>query len=215
VKKPPRLLSEVEFGTFLVYSPRGKSETSKKSRKNRDNVKQDKPGFLKTAVDRLKDVLSSAGLEEFLGPQVTLVPAPRSAPLVGKDALWPGLRICEELVKCGLGKEILPCLSRTKKVAKSAFAAPGERAGVQEHLESMEVERLLVAPVAITVVDDFVTKGATLLAAATLVKDAFPSSAVRVFALVRTMGLIPDVERTVEPCKGRIWLEGSEVRREP
>jgi hypothetical protein len=209
------LLSEVEFGAFLVYSPRGQSEMSQRSRQIRDHIKHDKPGFLRTAADRLKVELSAVGLEAFLGPQVTLVPAPRSAPLVGKDALWPGHRICEELLKCGLGKDILPCLSRAKRVAKSAFAAPGERVGAQEHLESMEVEGILLSPAVVTVVDDFLTKGATLLAAASLVKDAFPLATVRVFALVRTLGLIPDVERTLDPCRGRIWLEGSVIRREP
>jgi predicted amidophosphoribosyltransferase len=134
---------------------------------------------------------------------------------VGKDALWPGRRICEELLAVRLGKEILSCLSRVKPVAKSAFAAPGERTSVQKHLESMEVERLLVAPGSITVIDDFVTKGATLIAAASLVKEAFPQAPVRVFALVRTMGLIPDVESIVAPCVGTIRLDGSDVRRDP
>ncbi len=79
----------------------------------------------------------------------------------------------------------------------------------------MELERLLVAPDSITVVDDFLTKGATLLAAASLVKDAFPLAEVRVFGLVRTMGLVPEVEAIVAPCIGTIRLEGSDVRRDP
>ena len=175
MKQLPHLLSEVEFGAFLAYSPRGCSAISRGSRTIRDAVKHDTPGFLKMAVGRL----------------------------------------LEELPQTGLGKEALPCLSRVWPVAKSAFAARGERASVQVHFESMAMEPSLIAPATITVVDDFVTKGATLLAAASLVKDAFPAATARVFAAVRTMGLVPDVEEIVAPCTGSIRREGLVVYRDP
>jgi hypothetical protein len=38
--------------------------------------------------------------------------------------------------------------------------------------------------------------------------EVFPSADIRVFALVRTMGLVPDVERLVEPAVGVIELDG-------
>lgn len=98
---------------------------------------------------------------------------------------------------------------------KSAFASPGMRASALRHLESMRIDRVLFRPNSVTVVDDFITKGATALAAASLVKDAFPEAQVRVFALVRTMGLVPNVDRCVEPCVGRISLQGTDAWREP
>ena len=71
------------------------------------------------------------------------------------------------------------------------------------------------APAHITIVDDVVTKGATLLAAASLIKDRFPDSEVKAFAVVRTMGFIDDIERIKRPCTGTITLEGGEAMREP
>lgn len=213
--KGPRLLYDLRFGAFLVYSPRGTSEVSVMSRKVRDAIKYDTPGMLGKAVERLLEELPRTDLGEFFGPTVTLVPIPRSAPLRDNRALWPAIRLCEELLARGLGKEVLPCLKRSKPVPKSAFAPRGERPAVKVHLDSMAVERSPVTPQRVTLVDDFVTKGATLLAAATLLKDAFPNASILGFALVRTMGLVPDMERIVDPCVGRISWTGSDARREP
>lgn len=56
----------------------------------------------------------------------------------------------------------------------------------------------------ITVVDDVVTKGATLLGAASLLAGAFPRAEIRAFALVRTQGYVKDIERILDPVVGRI-----------
>lgn len=83
------------------------------------------------------------------------------------------------------------------------------------HCETMAVDRVLVHPSRITVVDDVVTKGATLIAATSRVAEAFPETEVRAFALVRTMGRIEDVERIVDPCQGILAWDGHEVERSP
>jgi hypothetical protein len=41
------------------------------------------------------------------------------------------------------------------------------------------------------------------------------SGTLTAFALVRTMGLRPDVERVVDPCVGTIRRHGSGADREP
>jgi adenine/guanine phosphoribosyltransferase-like PRPP-binding protein len=74
---------------------------------------------------------------------------------------------------------------------------------------------LLERPRRITIVDDFVTKGATLLAAASRVQEAFPEAEVRAFALVRTKGLVADIESISEPCEGLITRVGDHVDRQP
>ena len=212
----PGLLSEVAFGAFLQYSPRGRSEVSRKSREWRDAVKNDDPGAISRIVRVLSAQLRATSLDAFLGPGVALVPAPRSAPLRNRDALWPARRICEELVEGGLGSEILEVVARREAVPKSAYAPQGERPEPEDHLRSLLlVEKPLLRPPRVTVVDDFVTRGATLLAVASLVQHAFAESEVRTFALVRTMGFIPEVEALVVPCTGRIWLSGGRLYREP
>lgn len=204
--KSPSLLSEVSFGAFLAYSPRGSSPTSRLSRVWRDAIKFDRPGGIAKAVDELRKRLDKTPLAEVLGPEVSLVPAPRSAPLV-QGALWPAQRISEELVRQGLGKEILPCIRRVTAVSKSAYAGWGQRPTPQEHFESMAAERVLARPARVTVVDDFVTKGATLLAVASHAQHLFPEAEVLAFAMVRTMGLVPEIERIVDPCVGVISLQ--------
>ena len=118
-------------------------------------------------------------------------------------------------VAAGLGREVMPCLTRTTAVPKSAFAGTGQRPTAPLHHETMAVQRALVRPERITVVDDIVTKGATLLAAVSRVAEAFPEAEVRAFALVRTMGLIENVERIVDACRGTITWDGGEVHRIP
>ena len=99
---------------------------------------------------------------------------------------------------------------------KSAIAAPGERPEAKLHHESLRVDSdLLERPRRITIVDDFVTKGATLLAAASHVQEAFPEAEVQTFALVRTMGLVADIEAIGEPCEGLITRVCQRVDRQP
>jgi hypothetical protein len=178
----------------------------------RDAVKGARQDILDRSVQAL---LELGGAEPFLGPGVCLVPVPRSAPIRDAGTLWPSQRICERLVSAGIGQAVLPCLARTTAVPKSAFAAPGERPDAERHFETMKVEPALQRPGRITVVDDIVTKGATLLAAASRVQDAFPEAEVRAFALLRTMGLVVEVEKILDPCRGTITLVRGEVVRVP
>lgn len=206
------LRSSIPFAALLTYSPRGPSEISKRSRQVRDAVKTARSDVLDRCVEKIREL---GGLEPFLGPGVVLVPAPRSAPIRDPGTLWPADRICTRFVAAGLGREVLPCLSRTTAVPKSAFAGTGQRPTATLHHETMAVQRTLVRPERITVVDDIVTKGATLLAAVTRVADAFPEAELRAFALLRTMGLVENVDRIVDACEGTISWDGSEVYRIP
>jgi hypothetical protein len=160
------------------------------------------------AVGRLvQDV--TPDLRELLSPEAVLVPLPRSAPLPPvRNVLWVPRRICQALVAAGFGASISPCLERVTAVPKSAFAGPGGRPSVRLHVDSMRVLPTLASPERIVLVDDFVTKGATLLAAASLTFEAFPAADIRAFALVRTCGLPVgvDVERIVDPVSGDITL---------
>lgn len=206
------LRSSVPFAALLIYSPRGTSEVSVRSRQVRDAIKAARADVLERCAEKLREL---RGLAPFLGPEVVLVPAPRSAPIRDPGTLWPAERICVRLQVAGLGREVLPCLVRTLAVPKSAFAGTGQRPTATLHHESMEVRPTLVRPERITVVDDIVTKGSTLLAAASRVSEAFPEAEVRAFALLRTMGFVENVERIVEACQGTIRWTGSEVQRSP
>jgi len=79
----------------------------------------------------------------------------------------------------------------------------------------MTVEPPLVAAENISLVDDVVTKGATLLAAASLIKDDFPNADVRAFAMIRTMGLVADIGGVIDPVVGTISECYGEADRNP
>ena len=170
-----KLISELRFGSFFVYSPRGTSQVSVNSRAVCYGMKQDKSGAIGKLVDRLLADFPTTALNEVLGPKVTLVPTPRSAPLV-EGALWPAQRIADELVQRGLGANVLPILKRAKPVQKSSHAGPGQRATIAEHIDSLSLEKLLVSPSRLTLVDDVVTKGRMLLAAGTLLAGRCPNA---------------------------------------
>ena len=153
---------------------------------------------------------------DFLDQNTTLIPVPRSAPLSDKTALWPSATLSDKLVRGGLGKRVLPVLRRVHQVPKSALATRGDRPTPEIHFASLTVDHEIQdVPGTITLVDDIVTRGATLIAAASRLKKAFPKSMIRAFALVRTMSLIDNIENRRDPCCGRITYDGQRPDRQP
>jgi predicted amidophosphoribosyltransferase len=150
----------------------------------------------------------------FFGVTDVLVPVPGSAPHKAGDP-WAAEHLALALVNAGLGGEIWPGLRRVRAVRKSATAAPGDRPTVSVHYESFDIALTAAAPERILLIDDVVTKGRTLLAAASRVHEAYPRAQIRAFALVRTMGLIARVGQLLDPCKGEIQWRGGDAHRTP
>ncbi|WP_439643344.1 hypothetical protein [Gemmatimonas sp.] len=199
----PPLRSEIPLGTFAAYSPRGTSDTSIRSRQVRDIVKGVRRPLFEQFLDEMQAAPYREALAHVLGPDVIVVPVPRSAPLVN-GGLWPGREIAEGLVSRGLAAEMRPMLSRVHAVPKSAFAKYGERPVPQTHYNSLDCEPSMISGTRITVIDDIVTKGATMLACAWRISDVLPGATIAAFSLIRTMGLRPDVEAIIDPHGGTI-----------
>ena len=108
-----------------------------------------------------------------------------------------------------------PGLRRISAVRKSATAARGARPSVATHYASFAIERPTVVPASVVLIDDVITRGRTLLAAATRLREAFPCAQIRAFALLRTLGQIPDVKRLLDPCTGEIRWRAGDARRFP
>jgi hypothetical protein len=209
------LLSELRFASLLVYSPQGESETSKRSRSVRAAVKGADRTVLELAAQRLHES-AAPWLGDFFGADSVLVPAPGSSPMKDPKSLWVPRDICQVFVARGLGKEVSACLERSHAVPKSAFSLPAERPKPSRHFASFSVSRSLFAPRRITLVDDVITRGATLLAAASRLAEAFPSCEVRAFAVIRTMTRV-EVDAILAPCTGVITYnaDADSSRREP
>lgn len=163
------------------------------------------------------------------GGRVVLVPVPGSAPAQGSH--WVGERLAWCLREVGLAAAVWPVLRRREAVRKSAFAAAGERPSVLEHYASFAVERAFSdgAPIGqcslvsgavgagmqLTLVDDVITRGRTLLAAARRVCEAFPGAEVRAFALLRTLGRDEVLRHVLDPCEGEVRWASGDARRSP
>lgn len=202
-----------EYGALFTYSPRGQSVDSITSRKLRDRVKAGNEKTLSVAADMIKEgKLGSHALASILKQSTVLVPVPRSS-LTVSGTLWPALKIAEALIHVGIGKDIRPYLKRTTAISKSAYQKQGERPTLETHIASLTVTEQSILPIEFTLVDDFITKGVTLYSCAKLIQKSFPQATIRCFALVRTMGLVTDVRRLVDPCIGTITENQAEVTR--
>ena len=62
----------------------------------------------------------------------------------------------------------------------------------------------LVAGRSVLLVDDVLTKGSTTMACANLLQKSFPAATIRIFAMIRTQGLVDDIEKIVDPSIGTI-----------
>ena len=145
---------------------------------------------------------------------MTLVPVPGSKPLSSRESLWPARSLVTTLVQSGLGRDWQPLLRRATEVRKSAYAPAGMRPTPAKHFDSFATIPANPSCTAITLVDDVITKGATMLAALSRLREAWPHIPVRGFALVRTMSYQP-IRRNPVPALCRITLEGDQTIRVP
>jgi len=218
------LLSEIRFGSYLVYSPSGHSAKSKKSVVVCHAVKNDAAIALESEGGRMARVIphvikhlalhvNQGGLGELFATRPVLVPAPRSS-LVKPGTLWPPRLICDELVSHGLGTEVQELLQRIKAVPKAAVQSAAERPTASQHFDSMRAIPVLHAPASILLVDDVVTSGTMLVASISRLQEVYPQAAISAFALVRTMSGM-EIDALLAPCVGTVHLNKDRGRRRP
>lgn len=217
------LLSTLDYASYLSYTPRGTTEEAKKSQQIRDFIKQESivsRGDIKNIpmseliARRIKDEFEKLSFKDFFGDDVFLVPVPKSSLMV-TGALWVPHRLVQALCKFNLGKEF-NCLTRIKSVKKAAFARPVDRPKPIEHYQTISVQKILGTPKKILLVDDVVTKGATLLGSASRLHEAFPESQIRAFAALRTISEPINFKSINSPITGKITLtEAGDAHRDP
>jgi hypothetical protein len=205
----------ITFASCYVYSPAGTGAVCERSRLLRALLKAGDAGFMRRYALRVhQQAEDSPPLAGYFAATDVLIPVPGSSPRAAGDS-WAAEHLAVALVKEGLGALAWRGLQRVRAVRKSATAAPGERPTVNLHYESFVFERPAMPIEGIVLIDDIVTKGRTLLAAASRVHEAFPQAHIRAFALVRTMGLISGVQRLLDPCKGEIRWRAGDAHRSP
>jgi hypothetical protein len=208
------MIERVVFASCYAYSPAGASAICARSRLLRALLKEGDAHFMnKYAVRVRQQTEAASALAGFFLSGDLLVPVPRSAPKAG--GTWAAAELACALVREGVGCATWPGLRRISAVRKSATAAKGWRPTVARHYDSFRLELPDLRPGSVVLIDDVITKGRTLLAAAACVREALPDVQVRAFALLRTLGLIPDIRNLLEPCRGEILWKGGDAQRNP
>jgi len=212
-----RASTQLPFASCYVFSPTGGGPISVHSRRLRDHVKSAEQSWIALCAARVsRQCQPGAGLEGFFHAADVLVPLPgRKAGAVSREAVTR--QLAERLMESGLGCSVWAGLARIVEVPKSATAPRGARPDLERQFESLGVVcaegRGSVAQ--FMLIDDVVSRGRTMLAAAMRLREAFPRSRVRGFALLRTLGMTADVDRLLHPCIGTIRLARGDARREP
>jgi len=207
------VIERLDFASCYAYSPRGATEASLQSRQLCYRIKAGDAEAIRLAAERVRTFHESGALPGFFGANVTLVAVPGRAPLA-PGASSRTHSICDALLRCGLAREVVALLERVEPVLKSAYAAPVERPSAEEHYATIAVAPTLLTPARVLLVDDVVTRGATLLGAASRIQEAFPECELRGFALVRTESF-DEVTAVRDPRVGIIEVArtGKTVRR--
>jgi predicted amidophosphoribosyltransferase len=210
------MIPRLTFASCYVYSPAGSGRVSQHSRLLRELLKEADERFIDKYALRVRQQVDggSAALSGFIEAEDILVPVPGSAARSAERA-WVAGQLAQALVSKGLGRVAWPGLRRVCSVRKSAYALVGARPSVHRHYESFSFMKPRWEPHSIVLVDDIVTKGRTLLAAAARIQDALPRARIKAFALMRTRGLECDVATLLEPCRGEINWRGGDARRDP
>lgn len=208
------MIERVSFASCYVYSPAGYGAICARSRMLRALLKEGDARFMiKYAARVRRQMEPPAKLAGFFRSDDVLVPVPRCTPKVG--GTWAAAELARALVQEGVGCATWPGLHRISAVRKSATSAKGGRPSVERHYDSFRLEPLKLRPEGIVLIDDVITAGRTILAAAARVREALPEARIRAFALLRTRGLISDIQSVLEPCRGEIrWMDG-DARRSP
>lgn len=199
------MISRLSFAAPFVYSPRGESEVSRNSRRLRDRIKRGDTEIFAQIADHVAQLVASGTFEEFFGGDVTLVPTPGHAPLA-PGAVSITRRITDSLLSRRLAASAQSLLDRQTAVSKSAFSPAHLRPKASDHFDSLVCNGTLLSPKRVLLVDDFVTRGATLLGAASRIAEAFPGIEIRAFALVRSV-TDGDVLSIRDPRVGVIELD--------
>lgn len=207
------MIEQLEFASCYTYSPRGQSDVALRSKRFCYRLKAADPEVIRVAAAGVRACFDAGLFRDCLGEDATLVPVPGRAPLapgaVNRTAL-----ICDALVRVGVGRETIQILERASPVPKSAYAARGQRPDAEAHFQSMRNAKFLTAPARLVLVDDVITRGATLLGAATRLQEYFPDVLIRAFALVRTESY-EEIAAIRDPREGVIELQadGATIRR--
>lgn len=209
------LRSGLSFVSCYIYAPRGEGLVSTGARVLCQRVKDSDPRWLPQYAGQVLQLCArERSFAQVFARDVWLVPVPGCAPSGGRATA--ACQLAMAFHQLGLGHEVWPGISRRVAVVRSATAPPGQRPTVRQHYESFAVAAAPRQPLRrIVLIDDVITKGRTLLAAAARLRSEFPYADIRAFTMMRTMGFLTRLDRLIAPCAGCVYWARGDARREP
>lgn len=200
----PRFPPHLEFGAYLVYPPRRIPE-GEAARTLVLTLKRDGPSLTPgvTLIQHFAAKLAAdlpPVLRGILDGRAIAVPVPGSA-IMRPQAIWASRSIACALEAVGLVAGVAPIVTRTTTIRKSAFCGPGERPDPREHYDTMTVTIPVGRPARVVLIDDVITRGATIAGAAARVRDVLPDADVVAFTMARTVN---HFNGSIDPCRGTI-----------
>ena len=216
-------VGQIEFGSLLTYCPRRSTPEEQKSAKLMLALKNDEYVQVGSADMLMSDWVASevkrriATLQfgHFFRSNPFLVPVPKSS-LMTPEMLWVPDRLAKALVKNGIGKEVSRMLERVVPIRKAALSDSWDRPTALEHFQTLGVVQTISKPNDILLIDDVVTRGATLLGAANRLTDSYPEATIRAFAAMRTQSTSLSFRTDGGPCVGMITLVANgDTQRRP
>ena len=211
----PSSLNAISCASWLVYATRATDDNAKRVKKIILDIKADRVDvatgtpFVRIVIERGAARLTDDARAVFDGHPM-LVPVPGSS-LTKPHTVWPSRRVCEELVRQGLGDDTLTAVSRTTAVTKSAGSVT--RPTLDQHLASLTVQAGLHPPSRLLLIDDVVTSGTTIMACAIKLALAFPGVPVSAFALARVQST-GNPQRVFDPIIEHVTIAGQRCKRE-
>lgn len=204
----------LQYFAPFCYSPRGTSPIALRSRELRDAVKRSDSSTLAYLTE------STVTLAKLLAPDLldgdlAVIPVPAHLPQLTLAPATPAQVLARALHRAGVGTIVWPALYRRCAIAKSAWSRPSSRPDFLEHYASLRLNSHTPPTRHLLLVDDFVTRGRTLLAAAAVLHRAFPRARIQALALIRTEGVSSDIDAIAAPVKGVIRYVVGDAYRSP
>jgi hypothetical protein len=214
-------LEKIEFGALLSYSPNGRGSIDVASKGVMAAVKNDefviaegkRIQMSEFVAKKLGQKRGSLPFFNLFDANPILVPTPSSS-LKKPDSLWPANRLALAL-GAELGNQVAECLVRIKPLPKSATSAAPNRSTAAQHFGSLQVQELLTEPKSVLLVDEVVTRGATLLGAANRLAESYPYARIGGFVALRAVSNPLEFKHTRESVSGSITMQsgGGTLRR--
>lgn len=210
----PRSLERLACCSWLIYATRSEAPDAKRVKTLILDIKEDRRDpssgrpWSALTIERAL-TLNAVACRNTFASDPLLVPVPGSG-LTKPNTVWSARRLSEELVRHGLGGDVIDIVHRTTAVNKSAGSR--QRPSLLEHYTSLTVRPRLKSPAALVLVDDVVTSGTTLMACAMKLAEAVPGVPVTAFAVARVQSE-GDPLRVFMPALEFITLSGQRCAR--